>query len=84
MQENNSSSLEARRRFLATCGKFAAVTPPTITLMLAAAERSYVAAQSGGGGGGNGNGNGPGPLGNNGFGNGGGDGSPNGFEDTNR
>lgn len=82
MQEKNSSGLEARRRFLAACGKFAAVTPPTITLMLAAAERSYVAAQSGGGG--NGNGNGPGPLGNNGLGNGGGDGSPNGFEDVNR
>jgi hypothetical protein len=49
MQEKDSSSArEARRRFLASCGKFAAVTPPTITLMLAAAERSYVAAQSGG------------------------------------
>jgi hypothetical protein len=50
MQDKDSSSArEARRRFLASCGKFAAVTPPTITLMLAAAERSYVAAQSGGG-----------------------------------
>jgi hypothetical protein len=68
----------ARRRFLATCGKLAAVTPPTITLMLAAAERSYVAAQSGeelhG-------------QGNNGFGNGGFDGTPNphrGFQDLTR
>jgi hypothetical protein len=50
MQDKDSSSArEARRRFLASCGKFAVVTPPTITLMLAAAERSYVAAQSGGG-----------------------------------
>jgi hypothetical protein len=47
--KDSSSAREARRRFLASCGKFAAVTPPTITLMLAAAERSYVAAQSGGG-----------------------------------
>ena len=46
--KDSSSAREARRRFLAACGKFAAVTPPTITLMLAAAERSYVAAQSGG------------------------------------
>jgi hypothetical protein len=81
MQDKNSSGLEARRRFLATCGKFAAVTPPTITLMLAGAERSSVAAQSGGGAS---NGNGNGPQGNNGFGNGGGDGSPNGFEDVDR
>jgi hypothetical protein len=49
MQDKDSSlAREARRRFLAACGKFAVVTPPTITLMLAAAERSYVAAQSGG------------------------------------
>jgi hypothetical protein len=51
-----------------------------VTLMLAAAERSYVTAQSGGGNG---------PQGNNGFGNGGGDGVPghsgrNGFDDVNR
>jgi len=60
--------VEARRRFLATCGKFAIATPPAVTLMLAEAERNYAAAVSGGGGSLN--------RGNNGFGNGGGDGVP--------
>ena len=58
----------ARRRFLAACGKFALATPPAITLMLAAGERNYATAASGGGG--------PVAKGNNGFGNGGGDGVP--------
>jgi hypothetical protein len=52
---------EARRRFLASCGKFALATPPAITLMLAAGERNYATAASGGGGsiqGNNGRGNG--------------------------
>jgi len=69
----------ARRRFLAACGRFAAVTPPTITLMLVAAERSYVAAQSGS--------SEIRQRGNNGFGNGGFDGTPNprhGFQDLTR
>lgn len=55
----------ARRRFLATCGRFAIATPPAVTLMLASAQRSYVAAQSA-----------VKLHGNNGFGNGGGDGVP--------
>lgn len=42
----------ARRRFLASCGKFALATPPAITLMLAAGERNYATAASGGNGGG--------------------------------
>lgn len=37
---------QARRRFLAQCGRFAAATPPAVTLLLAAADRRYVAAQS--------------------------------------
>jgi hypothetical protein len=53
--------LESRRRFLAKCGKFAIVTPPAITLMLAASSQNFAVAASGG---------------NNGFGNGGGDGVP--------
>jgi hypothetical protein len=59
---------EARRRFLASCGKFAVATPPVVTLMLAEASRNYAVAVSGGG-----NGN---RQGNNGFGNGGFDGVP--------
>lgn len=60
--------VEARRRFLATCGRFSIATPPAVALMLAAAERNYAVAASGGGG--------AGRQGNNGFGNGGGDGVP--------
>ncbi len=40
-----------------TCGKFAAVTPPAITLMLSAAERNYAVASSGRAPGNNGFGN---------------------------
>src|SRR5262249_51849408 len=54
---------QARRRFLASCGKFAAVTPPAITLLLSAAQSNYAVAFSGQSGGG-------GPKGNNGWGNG--------------
>jgi hypothetical protein len=48
---------EARRRFLTKCGQFAAVTPPAISLLLAASRSNYAVAasgSSGGGGGGNG------------------------------
>lgn len=60
-----------RRKFLSSCGRFAAVTPPTITLLLSTSLNSDAVARSGG-------------KGNNGFGNGGGDGSPNGKEDFDR
>jgi hypothetical protein len=63
------SLVEARRHFLASCGKFAIATPPVVTLMLAEAERNYAIAHSGGGGGSL-------NRGNNGIGNGGGDGVP--------
>ncbi len=65
--------VEARRRFLASCGKFAVATPPTVALMLSAAERNYAVAASGNGGGSIPRQN---NQGNNGFGNGGGDGVP--------
>jgi len=39
---------EARRKFLATCGKFALVTPPAMALILADSERNYAVALSGG------------------------------------
>jgi hypothetical protein len=63
---------EDRRKFLATCGKFAIVTPPALTLLLSTSLNSTAIASSSGN------------NGNNGFGNGGGDGSPNGKSDTNR
>lgn len=50
-----------RREFLSRCGKFAAITPPAVTLLLSTSLTSQAIAQSGG---------------NNGFGNGGGDGVP--------
>jgi hypothetical protein len=53
-----AASRNARRRFLAACGKFALATPPAITLMLAAGERNYATAASGGSGGSSGNHNG--------------------------
>jgi hypothetical protein len=66
-----SSADEDRRKFLATCGKFAVVTPPAITLLLSTSLHSQAVAKSTG-------------KGNNGYGNGGGDGSPNGKEDGDR
>lgn len=70
MNELNSNKrardeVAARRRFLAKCGRFAIATPPAVTLLLASAQHSYVAAQSGAK-----------LKGNNGFGNGGGDPAP--------
>ena len=41
---------EDRRKFLATCGKFAIVTPPAITMLLSTSLHSPAIAQSGGGG----------------------------------
>jgi|1186.fasta_scaffold232456_1 hypothetical protein len=37
-----------RRKFLATCGKFAVVTPPAITMLLSTSLTSDAIAQSGG------------------------------------
>lgn len=61
-KDTPDAQVEARRRFLATCGKFAIATPPAITLLLAQSNRNYVFAGSGrghhGGGGGGGFGGG--------------------------
>jgi hypothetical protein len=50
--ESNSSPAtdadEDRRKFLATCGKFAVVTPPAITLLLSTSLNSTAIAHSGG------------------------------------
>lgn len=62
--------VEARRRFLASCGKFALITPPAMTVLLSSTAQNYAVARSGGAGG---------SLpkqGNNGWGNGGSDGVP--------
>lgn len=63
-----------RREFLKSCGKFAAVTPPVMAVLLSTSLTSTAIASSGG----------RVLHGNNGFGNGGGDGSPNGKEDNDR
>jgi hypothetical protein len=79
--EAEMASAADRRKFLATCGRFAVVTPPAITLLLSTSLTSNAVTQSGAGNIGNGNGaNHP----NNGGGNGGGDGSPNGKPDINQ
>ncbi|TYO65592.1 hypothetical protein FXV83_15255 [Bradyrhizobium hipponense] len=64
-----------RREFLKTCGRFAVVTPPAMTLLLSTSLTSDAIAKSGAR---------AVDHGNNGYGNGGGDGSPNGKPDTNR
>ena len=43
-----------RRKFLATCGRFAAVTPPAVTLLLSTSLNSDAIAGSGRGDGGSG------------------------------
>jgi hypothetical protein len=48
---NNSPEAEGsedRRAFLASCGKFAVVTPPAITLLLSTSLHSTAIARSGG------------------------------------
>ncbi|WP_247353574.1 MULTISPECIES: hypothetical protein [unclassified Bradyrhizobium] len=65
---------EDRREFLKSCGRFAAVTPPAMTLLLSTSLTSAAIAGSAG----------RIVHGNNGGGNGGGDGSPNGKEDDDR
>ena len=67
-KHTEADTLEARRRFLAKCGKFAVITPPAMTLLLSSTAQNYAVAASG---------NGSVSLsGNNGFGNGGNDGVP--------
>jgi hypothetical protein len=77
MDEREQQEIEDRRKFLISAGRFAAVTPPAITLLLSTSLTSDAIASSGL------HGNG-GPKGNNGKGNGGDDGSPNGKPDKYR
>jgi hypothetical protein len=67
--ESENDEKLARREFLEKCGKFAAVTPPAVAVLLATGKTNYAVASSG-------SNNGRGPQGNNGFGNGGNDGVP--------
>ncbi|MCA6117065.1 hypothetical protein J6524_19620 [Bradyrhizobium sp. WSM 1738] len=74
MHDRQQQETEDRRKFLISAGRFAAVTPPAITLLLSTSLTSDAIAHSGAGG----------HHGNNGYGNGGGDGSPNGKNDRYR
>jgi hypothetical protein len=74
MSDREEQEIEDRRKFLISACRFAAVTPPAITLLLSTSLTSDAIARSGHGG----------PQGNNGKGNGGGDGSPNGKPDKYR
>jgi hypothetical protein len=67
--DHRQAHVEARRRFLASCGKFALVTPPTIAVLLSSTAQNYAVAGSG-------NAGRPLSQGNNGWGNGGLDGVP--------
>jgi hypothetical protein len=78
MNDRQQHEIEDRRKFLISAGRFAAVTPPAITLLLSTSLTSDAIAGSGA------NGHHGGPKGNNGYGNGGGDGSPNGKNDKYR
>ena len=77
MIDREQQEIEDRRSFLKSAGRFAAVTPPAITLLLSTSLTSDAIAGSGAHGH-------RGPKGNNGYGNGGGDGSPNGKDDWRR
>ena len=43
----NDIEIEDRRKFLISCGKFAAVTPPAMTLLLSTSLTSTAIARSG-------------------------------------
>lgn len=47
-----AGQVDGRRRFLRSCGRFAAVTPPAMTLLLASGGTNLAVAASGSGGGG--------------------------------
>lgn len=49
MHSTHETMRQARRNFLATCGKFAVVTPPAVTLLLSATNRAYANFGSGAG-----------------------------------
>ena len=48
MTDSNDARAATRRKFLVDCGKFAAVTPPAISLLLASSNQNFAVAASGG------------------------------------
>ena len=56
--EQGSRSDDDRRAFLKACGRFAVVTPATVTVLLSTSLTSGAIADSGGGGGSDGDGQG--------------------------
>ncbi len=75
MNDREQQEIEDRRNFLKSAGRFAAVTPPVITLLLSTSLTSEAIAYSGGG-----RGHDKPRKGNNGWGNGGNDGGNKGGE----
>jgi hypothetical protein len=73
MTDHEQQEIEDRRQFLISAGKFAAVTPPAMTLLLSTSLTSDAIAHSG-------SGRGRDKPGNNGWGNGGNDGGNKGGE----
>ncbi len=49
--EKGEGLLQDRRRFLLSCGRFAVITPPTMTLLLASSGQNFAVAGSGSAGG---------------------------------
>lgn len=47
--DNPTDMVDARRRFLATCGRYALITPPVVTLLLSSTAQNYAVAGSGNG-----------------------------------
>ena len=47
--DHKPDQVEARRLFLARCGKFALVTPPAMALLLSSTKQNYAVAGSGNG-----------------------------------
>jgi hypothetical protein len=56
-QENRNAAERDRREFLVSAGKFVAVVPPAMTVLLSTTMNSTAIAQSAGGGGGSTSGN---------------------------
>lgn len=51
-RSTDSPSTDGRREFLRSCGRFALITPPAMTLLLSSGGRNFAAAGSGLSGGG--------------------------------
>lgn len=48
-EETDTKTVDSRREFLKNCGKFAVITPPTVTFLLSTSLSSKAIAASGGG-----------------------------------